>query len=300
MRPESKVHKKPVILVLFLFAAMETLMAASRDVGFEGYTKRLWEAQDGLPDQTALAFAQTTDGTLWIGTKGGLLRFDGARFTIYNRDIAPGVLERGVNCLLVSKDGSLWIGTEGGGLLRYRNQEFQSYPTSDGLTNEFVRALYEDGRGTVWVGSDQGLFRVTGARLTRIDSSHGTPTIFVRAIVEDQRGHIWVGGTTLLEFDRTSFVRQYVLPGGPSVNLITSMFSARDGTLWVGTLSGLHRLVSSGTLQRVPGISAQVSVIREGADGTLIVGTVGQGLFYYRQSRLVHVADANLPSLHYS
>ncbi len=283
------------LVVLLLFACIRPAMAEPWDQGFPGYTARLWEAQDGLPDQTARAFAQTADGSLWIGTKGGLLRFDGARFIIYNRETGPAVLERGVNCLLVSRDGSLWIGTEGGGLLRYRESQFWSYPTADGLTNQFVRAISEDRGGTVWVGADQGLFQVSGSSMTRIDSSHGTPTIFVRAIVEDAQGHIWVGGTSLLEFDGKSFERQFPLSGGPSVNLITSMYCAHDGTLWVGTLSGLHRLMEPGVLQRLNGVSAQVSVIRESTNGTIWAGTVGQGLYYYRQSHLFHVASHNLP-----
>ncbi len=98
-------------------------MAAIPDLGFQGYTTRLWGAEDGLPDQTVQAFAQTADGSLWIGTRGGLLRFDGARFSLYNRETAFAVLERGVNCLLTSRDGSLWIGTEGGGLIRFRNRK---------------------------------------------------------------------------------------------------------------------------------------------------------------------------------
>jgi ligand-binding sensor domain-containing protein/signal transduction histidine kinase len=292
----KSVSMKSALLVAILVFGVGIPVVKPQDTGFRGYTERFWEAQDGLPDQTAQAFAQTEDGSLWIGTKGGLLRFDGARFIIYNREIAPALLERGVNCLLVSRDGSLWIGTEGGGLVRYKDHKFQSYPATDGLTNEFVRAIYEDRSGTVWIGADQGLFQVTGSSITRIDNSHGTPTIFVRAIVEDREGCIWAGGTTLLEFDGKSFVRQYPLPGGPSVNLITSMYSASDGTLWVGTLSGLHRLIRPGNLKRLPGISAQVSVIRESADGTLWAGTIGQGLFYYRQSHLFHIASGNLPS----
>ena len=286
---------KPALIFLLLLVGIGTVVAEPREVGFQGYTKRLWEAQDGLPDQTAQAFAQTGDGSLWIGTKGGLLSFDGVRFTLYSREIAPAALERGVNCLLVSRDGSLWIGTEGGGLVRYKDHRFQSYPAADGLTNEFIRAIHEDRGGTVWVGADQGLFQVTGSSIARIDNSHGTPMIFVRAIVEDRQGHVWVGGTSLLEFGGKSFMRQYPLPGGPSLNLITSMYIANDATPWVGTLSGLHRLTHSGVLVSVPGISAQVSVIRESKDGTLWIGTVGQGLFFYRQLRLFHIASGSLP-----
>ncbi|HLI04588.1 MAG TPA: two-component regulator propeller domain-containing protein, partial [Terracidiphilus sp.] len=49
-----------------------------------GFTRKVWQTQDGLPEQTVQAFAQTPDHYLWIGTTGGLLRFDGAHLTIYD------------------------------------------------------------------------------------------------------------------------------------------------------------------------------------------------------------------------
>ena len=288
--------KNAAISLLLLSFAVSSTVAEPQGAGFPGYTKRSWDARDGLPEQTALAFAQTKDGSLWIGSTGGLLRFDGARFTAYNRQNAPLLLERTVSCLLASRDGSLWIGTAGGGLVRYREGAFQTYPASDGLTNSFIRAIYEDRRGTIWVGADQGLFKVYGPSMIRVDGSNGIPSIFVRAIAEDQHGHIWVGGTTLLEFDGASFAQEHTPNSELTGDLITSMLIARDGTFWVGTLTGLFNVTSSGVWSRTPGVSAQVSVIQEGTNGLLWVGTIGQGLYLYRQRHLVHVSSTVLPS----
>jgi ligand-binding sensor domain-containing protein/signal transduction histidine kinase len=287
---------KRILLVLFVCALVSAAVAEPQGAAFPGYTKRIWEARDGLPDQTAQAFAQTKNGSLWIGTTGGLLGFDGARFTAYNRQNTPLLLERSVNCLLASRDGSLWIGTEGGGLLRYREGTFQSYPAPGGLTNSFIRAIYEDRRGIVWVGADQGLFKVSGSSMVRVDGNNGTPSVFVRAIAEDQHGHIWVGGTTLLEFNGASFVGEHAPNRKLTGDLITSMLIARDGTLWVGTLSGLFNVTSVGVWSRISGISAQVAVIQESTNGLLWVGTVGQGLYLYRQRHLIHVSSTGLPS----
>jgi ligand-binding sensor domain-containing protein/signal transduction histidine kinase len=289
------VSKNVAICLFLLFAAVSAAVAEPQDTEFPGYTKRIWEARDGLPNQTAQVFAQTKDGSLWIGTTGGLLRFDGARFTAYNRQNAPLLLERSVNCLLASRDGSLWIGTEGGGLVRLQKGVFQRISAPGGLSNSFIRAVYEDHRGIVWVGADQGLFRVSGASMTRVDGSRGTPSIFVRAIAEDQHGHIWVGGTTLLEFDGAS-VREHAPNRKLTGDLITSMLIARDGNFWVGTLSGLFKYTSSGVWSRIQGFSAQVAVIQEDTNGLLWVGTVGQGLYLYRQRHLVHVSSTGLPS----
>ena len=97
-----------------------------------GYTTQQWQSSDGLPEQTVQAFAQNAGGYLWIGTSGGLLRFDGAHFTEYSRENTPAFLENSVFCLTAGKDGALWIGTEGGGLIRFSNGVFRLYSTNDG------------------------------------------------------------------------------------------------------------------------------------------------------------------------
>lgn len=262
-----------------------------------GYTQRLWQSKDGLSDQMVQAFAVTPDGALWIGTRRGLLRFDGVRFTIYDHENAPALLEDGVNTLIAARDGSLWIGTEGRGLLRYRGHAFRSYPTPDGLSSSFVRAILQDRSGRVWIGADQGLFTAEGHRIRRIDGANGVPSVFVRAIAQDHFGRVWVGGTTLLCFDGTSLAREFPLEGGPSKNLVTAIHEARDGTLWIGTRSGLFRMRESGSLERVHGVSSTVDVVEETSDGDLWIGTAGQGIFIFRHKSLLHVDTSGfLPS----
>lgn len=55
----------------------------------DGYTRRVWQTQDGLPENMSQSFAQTPDGYLWIGTSGGLVRFDGVRFVTFDRETLP-------------------------------------------------------------------------------------------------------------------------------------------------------------------------------------------------------------------
>src|ERR1035438_924690 len=79
-----------------LWAALN-LHAATQRALPDGYTRRVWQTQDGLPENTVQAFAQTPDNYLWIGTSGGLVRFDGAGFVVYDRDktpLAPSYLYR--------------------------------------------------------------------------------------------------------------------------------------------------------------------------------------------------------------
>lgn len=259
-------------------------------------TRRIWRAQDGLPDQTVQAFAQTSDGYLWIGTKGGLLRFDGARFVEYDHANTPGLGESSVNCLLATGNGSLWIGTEGGGLYHYRGGVFRAIPTEDGHSDSFVRFIFKDTRGRLWVGGDQGLFRVSGDHLERIDGSHGVPAIFVRAIAEDAQANIWVGGTLLLRIGPHGKVLQVPFPGGPNHNLVTTIGS-RGGDLWFGTLSGLRMLDADGHLHTVGNPDWTIQTLQQSSDGALWIGTLGNGVLRYDDGSFERaVAPNDLPS----
>lgn len=253
------------------------------------YTQRLWQMQDGLPEQVVQAFAQNVDRYLWIATTGGLVRFDGERFQTFSRENTPAFSENNVFCLTVARDHTMWIGMEGGGLIRYRDGAFQRFSTTEGLTSGFVRAIREDNQGQIWVGTDGGLFRLIGERLQRVDDTPGIPALAVHAIQEDHQGQLWVGGSKLLRVNGDS-ATEYVLAGEASQNRVKSIADTTDGTLWVGTVSGLQRMPpGNAAFKPVPQVQGTVRVLRETSDGTLWIGTIGRGLFTYRDGQLAKV-----------
>ncbi len=204
----------------------------------DAYTERTWQMQDGLPEQIVQTFAQAVDRYLWIGTTGGLLRFDGARFVLFDRENTSAFRDNNIFCLTVSRDNTLWIGTEGGGLIRYRAGQFLAFSASDGLTNDFVRSVHEDSGGRLWIGTDDGLFKMSGDRIERVDGNNGVPAVAVHAIIEDSQGRLWVGGSKLLRLQGGS-VTEYRL-GETSQNRVKSLVQTADGAVWAGTVSGLQ------------------------------------------------------------
>ena len=265
----------------------------------DGYTRRVWQTQDGLPENTVQAFAQTPDNYLWIGTSGGLVRFDGAEFVVYDRENTPAIHDNAIFCLTVGHDGSLWAGTDGAGLLRYRGGKFRSYGETEGLTNAFVRAVFESHDGILWAGTDNGLFRLEGDRLVRVDGTGRIPALAVHAIREDHEGNLWVGGSTVLAIHGAD-CREYHLDGG-SASRVKTMLETADGTVWLGTVSGLQRMPrasrESGQFERVAEISSTVRALQEDRNGALWIGSIGDGLLRYAYGRFTHVnAPDNPPS----
>ncbi len=263
-----------------------TLAASGKEWNF---TIRSWQSQDGLPEETVQAFAQTPDGYLWVGTSGGLLRFDGARFHLFAHENTPAFGENSVFCLLAARDGRLWIGTDGSGLIEWRNGVFQAYSAEIGQTADFVRALAEDHNGLLWVATDDGLFWARNGRLERADKPLGLPVFNVHAVLEDRNGRIWVGGSRLYSL-KDGQPHEYSLPDNDSRNKVKSFLQTADGVIWVGTVGGLYRLrPGKERFEPVPGVSGTIRSLREAPNGELWAGAIGEGIFRIRDDRVTRL-----------
>jgi ligand-binding sensor domain-containing protein/signal transduction histidine kinase len=267
--------------------------------GESRYSRRVWRAPDGLPEDYAQAIAQTPDGYLWIGTSGGLVRFDGSRFTVFSPSNTPALRDDSIYSLLVTHDGTLWAGTEGGGLVRYSGGNFRAYGATDGLTNGFVRVIFEDRRRRLWVGTDLGLFRMDGDRLVRVDAANGVHEISAHSICEDRRGRLLVAGGGMLVIDgtRSEYYRSMETLAD---NAIRAIHEDRSGALWIGTISGLRRLPNgvAGDPFLTPRVinGMNTDVLLETREGQMWVGTYGNGLMRWDGAGFERfTAPASLP-----
>lgn len=274
-----------------LFWLMGSLAIGYASAATRSYTATTWRVEEGLPEDSVQAFTETAQGYLWVGTSGGLARFDGAHFVVFDSDNTPAFRENSVHCLLAARDGSLWIGMEGSGLIHYQHGIFRVWTAADGLTDMFVHAIAEDRTGDIWIGTNNGFFRLTHGRVQRLDGIHGVPALAVNAIIEDSSGRIWIGGSRLMSIQNGVF-REHPLPGELSRNRIKSLLQTSDGAIWVGTVSGLYRS-PDGTrpFQRVPGINGTVRVLRQSADGTLWTSVVGHGAAAWNPLDGFHLSD---------
>jgi ligand-binding sensor domain-containing protein/signal transduction histidine kinase len=266
----------------------------------ENYTTRVWQTRDGLPQETVQAVAQTPDGFLWIGTTGGLLRFDGSHFVLYERGNTAAFKENSIFSLMTSRDGTLWAGTEGGGLIRMREGHFRRFGAADGLSDEFVRTVVEDRQGRLWIGTDNGLFQLPGSLAEpalRADNTTAIPAMAVHALAEARDGTLWAGGSRLVAI-RNGQAIAYPLVGQYSETRVKSIVEAHDGTIWVGTVSGLQRLApGKSRFERLPGVQGTVRSLRETQAGVLWIGTIGQGAYTLSNGRLTPVESARMNDL---
>src|SRR5581483_6559964 len=112
------------------------------------YLRDVWQRPQGLPQNTVQDLLQTRDGYLWVATGDGLVRFDGVRFTVFDRRTDPALSGDDMSTLLEDRQGVLWVGTVGGGLLVYRDGTLQPF-TAAKLPNAVITDLYETTDGSL-------------------------------------------------------------------------------------------------------------------------------------------------------
>ncbi|HEU4387003.1 MAG TPA: two-component regulator propeller domain-containing protein [Blastocatellia bacterium] len=203
------------------------------------YIRTAWTVQDGLPQNSVNAILQTRDGYLWLGTFGGLARFDGVKFTVFNSGNTPGMKTNRILSLYEDRAGKLWIGAETGEVMLLDDGRVKTITTDDGLSGGQVWSFLEDHTGAMWMGTSRGLVRWNGEvrTFTRGDGLAGDT---VWSIHEDRAGNLWLGTDGgLTEFKDGRAVTRYAQVW------VRAIRPGADGKLWLGTKSGTARFDSA-------------------------------------------------------
>lgn len=103
-----------------------------------------WTTDNGLPQNTVRQIVQTLDGYLWMTTFDGLARFDGVRFTVFNKSNTPAITNNRFTAVYEDKDGTLWAGADQGEIVSYRNGVFTSYALAEGHPGSSISNFRRD------------------------------------------------------------------------------------------------------------------------------------------------------------
>lgn len=214
---------------------------------------------DGLLRDNVFKIRQDSRGFLWFCTVDGISRFDGYSFKNFTTE--EGLPDRHVNDFLETRDGAIYVSTDAG-LARLNptglassteNPLFTTILASDSKLRRFT-VLYQDALNQVWVGSDNGLFRLTAhGALEAIDlgtPTVGVPEVQINAILKDRRGAIWIGteDNGLFRLLPNGSVDEFTTSDGLPDIVISSLVEDKSGRLWVG----FRQHYAAGLVQLVP------------------------------------------------
>ncbi len=280
--PRARFAVLPVLLSFVSLLDSGTANALDASKSIKQYSHQVWQAREGLPQNSIHAMIQTRDGYLWLGTQEGLVRFDGVQFAIFDRSNSPWLRSNYVQALLEDRDGGLWVGTNGGGVTRWKDEAFFAATRNEGLAGDQVNCLFQDRNGSVWIGTTTGLSRYVRRGFTEEGLPGSLRHSDIRAIGEDHHGGIWIGtgGGELLRYTDGHWIREQVRGLGESP--IRVFARDHDGNLWIGTEGGGLASWKDGNTNLftvASGLSGgKILSILEDREGSLWIGTDGAGL----------------------
>ena len=259
------------------------------------YVVRTWGIEAGLPQYSVNAVLQDRQGYLWAGTQEGLVRFDGARFTVYDMVGVEEMRSSFIQVLLEDSAGRLWMGTNGGGLLRLEEGRFRRFGAEHGLPSEVVLALAESEDGSLLVGTERGLVQVRNDTVEVPAAAEHLPHRKVASLLVEPGGGLWVGTYGGL-LHHTAWSQQVLTTEhGLPDNVILTLFLDREARIWVGTYDGGAAVREAGRWRRLAGGdrlgSRRITALFQDRQGTLWIGTHGGGLARLSGGRLERMTE---------
>ncbi len=278
MRPISR-----ILLAGALLAACSTsARALDPQRSITQFVHHAWRTTDGLPQDSISSIAQSDDGYLWIGTRDGLARFDGTRFTVFNRLNTPAMRSNLVLTVRSAPDGSIWAGTDDG-LVRYKNGVFTGYSTSDGIPSNYIVSVSVARDGTVWIGSGLGIVRAPAGDEVRFEPVAGTPRGILANMLFDSTGSLWYSRGRVLYRLSNGVVAEMPFVGATDQN-VNAIREDRDGYIWVAATSGVFKLEGQ-AFRLVAGTDTPARAVLIDHDGVLWAGLERGGLVRRRHGQ---------------
>jgi signal transduction histidine kinase/ligand-binding sensor domain-containing protein/CheY-like chemotaxis protein len=278
-----------VVATVVLVSSFMPLCALDPSRAPHQYGYDEWTVLAGLPNNTIRALVQTRDGFLWVGTPEGLARFDGLRFTSFDRTVVPELKNSVVYGLGEDADGTLWIGTSANGLATFRDGRFRRLDFPPDTPSATVRGFVPDFSG--------GMLVVTGADVWRFRGEHGVrlglPADLrpngIRTVWRNPADNaLWVVGARVLQVVGDAILPRGIEDGLPH-NRATAVTNCPEGGLWIATPSGVGR-VQDGRLLKLLTVAdglptTAVNALLVDRDGSLWIASAG-GLCRYANGRV--------------
>lgn len=219
-------------------------LACAREAGVQTLT-----ARDGLAGNLVYSIGEDTQG-VWLGSwfSDGLTRWQNGKLQIVGK--GEPLLKSGTRSLLVDSRGTLWLAVATNRLVSWREGRYTDHTRNETALAP-IFALAEDAQGRLWVGRQDGLFRLESGKLVNVGEELKTSVAPVRTLLESRTGGLWVGTDYGLLHYREGVLRRYTEREGLPYPFISGLYEDADNALWIGTRGGGLCRIKDGVLKTV-------------------------------------------------
>lgn len=225
-----------IVFFLTLIFVDSNCVYAEEDSSLQNWIVYEYNETNGLPTGEANTVLQTKDGYVWIGSYGGLIRYDGTTFRNYSTEDA--IPSSSIRALYEDSRGRLWVGTNDRGVYLYENQEFIHCEYENEQDFLSVRSFAEDSAGNLYVGTTSGLAKIEDSRLFVVNDAACGMTVYSLAV--DENDILWAcidDGIAMLLDNKGELV--YTFHSDVLGADLYCAGTSRDGSLYLGTSENL-------------------------------------------------------------
>ena len=291
------------LLILLGCVAAVPAAAAQQQYRFDS-----WTTDNGLPQNTVRDIVQTRDGYLWLTTFDGLVRFDGVRFTVFDKSNTPAITNNRFTALYEDTDGTLWAGAEQGEVVSYRGGVFTSHTPAEGFSSATIVAFMRPSNDELMIITAQGSFYRRAGKFVPAPPEYSDDRM---KLYRGRSGAQWTINTTGAVAVRDGRTFRYPIKLDFAVAKDDVWpYEDSQGNLWLGDRAGLYRLRDGQALRYTErdGLPPRVRLRPqcEDDDGGVWFATgalvkEGLGVVRFKDGRFtVYGSDAGLPVTSYN
>ncbi len=243
--------KKPTQTGHFLFfqrvcCVILFLLFSSINDFAQQYTFIEYSLKEGLPQSQVRCMMQDSRGFFWIGTLGGLSRFDGRTFKNYDRQ--EGLLNNQANCVIELQDGTIAVGSNGSFSL-INGMGVRSIPLGIEHEESTINALFEDDE-LIWIGTENGMLLYSLKEEKMIaDESFGTLlNVHIKSFLKRRNGEVCILTKEECFTKSSGGLKAFYKPDSTEIGLF-DIAESEDATIWIASKGmGLVHLTAEGAL----------------------------------------------------
>jgi ligand-binding sensor domain-containing protein/signal transduction histidine kinase len=278
-------------LLLWDFSPASPAASSASPPAANPYIIRVWDTDEGLPQNlqnSVTAIIQTRDGYLWFGTFNGLVRFDGSQFAVFDESNTPELGSSRIRSLFEDSQTNLWIGTESAGVALVKDGKVTHLPIGRGTREGRLAAACEDPSGAVRLYTANGQLWRYANGLYGFSLFGADRPSSCRALIAEPSGPVWIGTDWRLSaLGPDSAVASLEPPVAQDlpVNKLDLLLASQQRGYWRladGRIQKWRTNRVERDLGPYPWSRSRVPAAAcEDRQGNLVVGTLGDGLFWF-------------------
>ncbi len=267
----------------------ELWFATKQGLYLWGKNSRYYTLEDGISGKVMCCLLEDREGNIWAGSRDkGVSRISRKMFE--NLDVSNGLPDNSINRILSMPDSSVWIASDRGVTVHHPDGRLENIGKRYALQTRTIRCMYDDGEGTVYMGTEMGVYSFSQDKLKKIYNPSGT-TYFVQDI-SSWNDTVFAATNEGMAYIKGSRLIRYALSGLPNV-VINQFLVDKNGKLWIGTNEqGLWRVDNNKAVRitEAEGLKAKtVKALMSDRQGRVWCAS-NSGLYIYDKGRFSSIS----------